>query len=304
MHKFMEQFLEIASNLSITVASKKLCVSQPTLTHNMKKYEQALGVKLFERTARGIQLTHAGDIVFEKARAMKRIQDSMTSTLDNLNLHHQKELRVGSGDAWWILFLKDTVHQYSLDYPNANIHTEIGNQVILMDKLLSDEIDLFIGHELAGLTRTGQVIFKPMITQPDNIYVRKGHPLAQQFVENTDLERFPIINIGHPDKKLTYLLDTTTNMGGIHSQFLFDENTSHYTNSLMVAIDWISETDGIFPYPQSMKAFFKKLDIVPLQMREPMSPSTIGIYMLKEKAENKNLQDVVEKISKAAHENL
>ncbi|WP_117232924.1 LysR family transcriptional regulator [Vibrio maerlii] len=304
MHKFMEQFLEIASCLSVTVAAKKLCVSQPTLTHNMKKYEQQLGTTLFERTARGIRLTESGEIVFEKARAMRHIQESMLSSLDNLTLHQQKEIRVGTGDAWWALFMKDVIQQYADNFPQANINVDVGNQVYLMDKLLSDEIDLFIGHELKGLTRSGQVSFFPMFSQADYIYVNQTHPLIGTVVNNEALARFPIINIGHPNKKLTYLLNDLSTLNSLESSFTYSASTVHYTNSLMVVIDRLLESDALFTYPMAMKGFFAELGIVPLTLEKPIEASTIGLYVIKEKAQSEHLQSVIMKITEAAQQRI
>ncbi|HBS7601972.1 TPA: LysR family transcriptional regulator, partial [Klebsiella pneumoniae] len=54
MDKILQQFLEVASLQNVSHAAKKLFLSQPTLTHNMKKLEESLGVQLFVRTSNGI----------------------------------------------------------------------------------------------------------------------------------------------------------------------------------------------------------------------------------------------------------
>ena len=40
MDKILQQFLEVATLQNVSHAAKKLCLSQPTLTHNMKKLEE------------------------------------------------------------------------------------------------------------------------------------------------------------------------------------------------------------------------------------------------------------------------
>lgn len=53
MDRMLRQFLMVAELKSVTQAAKRLFVSQPTLTHNMKKLEADLQVDLFVRTSRG-----------------------------------------------------------------------------------------------------------------------------------------------------------------------------------------------------------------------------------------------------------
>lgn len=52
--KILRQFIEVAMFKNVSHAANKLCLSQPTLTHNMKKLEENLGVQLLERTSTGL----------------------------------------------------------------------------------------------------------------------------------------------------------------------------------------------------------------------------------------------------------
>ncbi|BDU41002.1 LysR family transcriptional regulator [Vibrio sp. SCSIO 43132] len=291
MHKFMTQFLEVATQGSVTVAAKKLCISQPTLTHNMKKLELELGCKIFNRTSRGVTLTEYGEVVYEKAQSMKRIHERMIATLDNMNQHHRNEIRLGTGDAWWILFVNDLVESYSIRYPTANIHVEIGSQLLLMDKLLSEEVDIFLGHEIEGLTRSGQVHFLPLFVQSDSVFARKYHPLSKGTVSRNDLEDYPKVNIGLSDRPYSYLKGLE--VFDIEIDPFFQSSTTYGTNSLMVAIDWLTRTDALFAYPSSMSNYLAMYNIKPLDIEEKHPLSTIGIYLLKERIEDNNLQTII-----------
>lgn len=61
MDKVLVQFLAVAEEGSISGAATSLLVTQPTLTFNLKKLEQTLGVALFERSSRGVTLTRYGE---------------------------------------------------------------------------------------------------------------------------------------------------------------------------------------------------------------------------------------------------
>ena len=63
----LKYFLTIAEEEQITKAAKKLNISQPPLSQQLKLLEDELGVKLLERGSRKIQLTDAGRLLRNKA---------------------------------------------------------------------------------------------------------------------------------------------------------------------------------------------------------------------------------------------
>jgi len=66
--RLLSQFVAVADTGTITAASRKLNIAQPALSHAIASLEKDLGIKLFERHRRGVELTEAGSILFERAR--------------------------------------------------------------------------------------------------------------------------------------------------------------------------------------------------------------------------------------------
>lgn len=62
----MEYFREIAATGSINEAARRLNMSQPPLSYQMKQLEAELHVKLFERKRTGVTLTKAGQLLYER----------------------------------------------------------------------------------------------------------------------------------------------------------------------------------------------------------------------------------------------
>ena len=74
--RHLKYFLTISRLGSFTKASEELCVTQPTLSHQMKQLEAELGCDLLDRSSRSIRLTGAGEIFTRYAnRAIKEIED-------------------------------------------------------------------------------------------------------------------------------------------------------------------------------------------------------------------------------------
>src|SRR5258705_7615724 len=65
-------FIEVADRLSFTKAAKRLHVSQPPLSQQIRALEQTLGTALLARSASGIALTQAGVAFLDRARAAIR----------------------------------------------------------------------------------------------------------------------------------------------------------------------------------------------------------------------------------------
>ena len=64
-------FLAVAETGSLSGAARSLSLSQPTLGRQIKQLENQTGLRLFERQARGLELTDTGESLLEPARAMR-----------------------------------------------------------------------------------------------------------------------------------------------------------------------------------------------------------------------------------------
>lgn len=74
-------FWAVARHGSVSKASAELQLSQPTISEQVRKLEQSLGVKLFERAGRGLRLSDAGQMMFSYAEQIFRLGKEMTEAV-------------------------------------------------------------------------------------------------------------------------------------------------------------------------------------------------------------------------------
>lgn len=72
----LKNFITIVDCGTITEASRQLCIAQPALSSQVKALENRLGACLFDRSARRLELTAAGDILYEKAKTILSVENS------------------------------------------------------------------------------------------------------------------------------------------------------------------------------------------------------------------------------------
>lgn len=303
MDKILHQFLEVASLQNVSHAAKKLCLSQPTLTHNMKKLEESLGVKLFIRTSNGMKLTEFGEVLREQTRIMQRIYDNTLMKMEMLKARQEHELKIGTGHAWWFLFLRHTIEDYRQAHPAANVYIDIGNHLRQMDLLLSGDIDLFIGHEIVGLNERAGVLFIPLFVSRDKVFVRVEHPLVMRVCSKQDLQDYPTIQVTPDENRHQHVVEDLQPKKLEQTRLHLTEKILYRSNSLTTCIDIASTSNSIMPFPGAMEAYFKRFNLVSLAMTEEYMKGNIGIYVIRERLDELYINDVIEIISNNVNKN-
>jgi DNA-binding transcriptional LysR family regulator len=93
--RHLRYFVAIAEERSFTRAAERLWVAQPGLSTQMRRLEAELGVRLFERHTRGVDLTQAGELFLERARATLAAAETAGATGRDLHTGMVGAVRVG-----------------------------------------------------------------------------------------------------------------------------------------------------------------------------------------------------------------
>lgn len=168
-------FLEVAQCGSVTRAAEILVMSQPAVSAQVSALERALGMPLLERRGRGIQLTHAGELVALYARRIFGLADELSATLDDLRGLATGRLVLGSSTTVGEYLLPETLGRFNRDYPGIAIELRIANTQRTVERILDHSLDLaFIGEQVAH----ERLVQMPYCEDEVVPVVAAGHPLA------------------------------------------------------------------------------------------------------------------------------
>lgn len=94
--KQLQMFITIATEQSISKASKLLYIAQPALSRQMHLLEKELGTKLFTRTNKGILLTEAGDILYNQSTSLFKNIDDIKNNIKDITYQINSSLNIGT----------------------------------------------------------------------------------------------------------------------------------------------------------------------------------------------------------------
>jgi DNA-binding transcriptional LysR family regulator len=172
-------------------AAGTLGLTQPALTRSIQTLERELGVKLFDRQARGTVPTAFGDLVLKHAQELLTREKDLRRDLQKMTTLEVGNLRVGAGPYPARTILGPTLAQLCGNESHFRIAVTIDHVQRLRELLLAGEIDLFIGDTSANHDDALDVI--ALKERPTVLYCRKGHPLAHaREVRAGDVLRFPL----------------------------------------------------------------------------------------------------------------
>lgn len=137
-------FYYVAKMKNITKAAEILLISQPAITQTIKKLESELNISLFYRTSRGMELTSAGEELFQNIRNSIECLNNCKRLLDEFDSKEMKTIRIGGGTTLLKHNALEGVKVFKEKYPNVKIEIIRGITAELLNKLCDNILDLVL----------------------------------------------------------------------------------------------------------------------------------------------------------------
>ncbi|MGN7824526.1 LysR substrate-binding domain-containing protein [Chitinophaga sp. 22536] len=169
-------FVKAAETAHFTEAAAAMYITQSTLSQQIKALETELGMPLFDRVGKHVQLTEAGSMFLLHARQILLDVEKGKQAIEGLQNLLTGELRIGATYAFTSLLLP-ALTSFPEKYPGLRIFVHYGNTEELERKLRSSELDFVLAfHQLTpGKEFESQELFISKVVMA----VSKKHPMAQ-----------------------------------------------------------------------------------------------------------------------------
>ena len=143
----LEIFSSVARCGSFSAAAEQLPMAQPAVSIAIRKLEDELGLTLFDRSGRRIQLTAEGNSLLQRAEAILQQVADLQHSAGSMNQLLQGELRIACPSMLATYFLPDLLSGFLSDYPGLTASvTQAGTREIEA-MLLRDEIEVGVEAE-------------------------------------------------------------------------------------------------------------------------------------------------------------
>jgi DNA-binding transcriptional LysR family regulator len=170
-------FLAVADFGSFKAASDALHLSQSALSRRIDKLEDALGVALFARTTRKVELTTVGRSFVPKARNVLNELDSALLGISDVAERISGAVTIACVPSAVAYFLPSVVREYHRRYPGIRLRVIDESSADILLNVTRGEADF-------GLTYIGaqeaDIDFQPVVEDPFVVACPKDHPLASR----------------------------------------------------------------------------------------------------------------------------
>lgn len=236
MQKFLADlpfFVEVAKRKSFTQAADALDIPLPTISRRIAALEKSLGVQLFNRNSRKVELTEAGLSFYERSEF---IVAEAQNTLESL-LHEQNSetgrIRLALPATTYFLYMQGAFSSFVAKYPSIEMHVYFATHWV---DLYTEPYDLEIR---TGVLPDSDLIVRKLITNVMGIYAspellkRYSIPKLPQ-----DLANLPYIHMTvFPKYQLELYKDNKTE--------IITMKPVHVVNSLALGLEFLLAGQGI-----------------------------------------------------------
>jgi DNA-binding transcriptional LysR family regulator len=170
--------IAVAEEGHITRAAERLGMQQPPLSRQIKTIEQEIGVQLFRRRPRGVELTDAGRTFLDGARSMLATLDSTIETTRRTARGEQGRISVGrtNGAALNPLVAR-IIREFRETLPLVSMTVVEGYSNDLVERMRNNQIDVaFIKTSVAD---PAHVVIDLLQNEPEVVALPRGHALAR-----------------------------------------------------------------------------------------------------------------------------
>ncbi len=185
----VRSFLEVARQGNVSAAARRLGLTQPAVTKQLRALESALGARLVERAGRGVRLTQAGELLRDFARRGAALAEDLNSAMIELAQGESGQLSIGAGAATCVQHLPPWLREFRRAHPGIDVRIRTGTSRDVEAWVAGAEVDL--GFLTSDPERT-ELVVRRLFEEQIVLVVAPGSSASRQVaLESLQLILFP-----------------------------------------------------------------------------------------------------------------
>lgn len=174
----IQYFIATAETGSITLASERVHISQPSISAAINNLEEELKTQLFiRRHAQGLTLTPAGKTILTQARLLLAQAENLYTVASEATNGVRGQLTMGCMVTFASMIMPELTHSFCSHYDDVTVNNIVGDHDFILQKLMNGEIDVALSYDL--LLPEGFEYIE-LAELPPYVVVGENHPWANR----------------------------------------------------------------------------------------------------------------------------
>ena len=268
--RHLRYFVAVAETESLSLAAKaRLHTSQPSLSRQIRDLEKEIGAQLLTRGARGIELTPAGRVFLDHARAVLSQVETATQAARRIAHPAKPCFVMGFLTGHELTWMPEALRILRDELPNVDVMISSQYSPLLADGLSKGRIDAAVLRREKGVPG---LAFRLLVKEPLTVILPGDHHLAaRQVISPGELVGETFVTVSHTAPVLRAAIDEYLKRSGINI------TPAHEADHLAMAMSLIASTGGVGLLPAYAQSFLpRSVTSRPLQGQTPTVDLVLG----------------------------
>lgn len=240
----LQYVLAVAEHKNFTLAAEKCFVTQPTLSMQIQKVEEELGIQIFDRSKKPIQLTEIGIKIVNQSKNIVNEANRIQDIVDQQKGFIGGEFRIGIIPTVMPTLLPMFLKNFIKKYPKVNLIIEELNTEEIIFKLKNGHLDAAIAATPLEEEKIKEVV---LFYEPFVAYIPESHSVFEKKeieVSDLNLDEILLLQDGHCFRD--GILNLCKNNQGGTGHFNFHIESGSFETLIKLADEGLGTT--LLPY--------------------------------------------------------
>lgn len=239
---YYSNYVTIVEEGSLTAAARKLRIAQPALSNQIKALEAEYGARLFHRGARRLELTDAGQILYQRAKRMLAIETAARSEIASGFGGTKGTLKIGITSSFENERLLDALTAFSDRFPDAEVRVYEAELPELIKRLQNGKVEAIFVRPIKSDVENLEVLY----TRPDTLVAayRPDAFFADEPEPETSFERLSTLPLSMLERSLPAFSNAFREKG-------LTLSPKYVSTRMQIALNWARAGKAVALAPKS-----------------------------------------------------